>query len=776
MRPLVRSACALAVGLSLLAGCQPVREDRHINFSTDGKDVGFQHDKEGVFVADGKGDGLKKIFEPTEDTLAVSSPLFAPTDKRLIFTSAKAVKGDTSGRTIANPLDPAGALHYQRPAVYTCWLRAADDDAKPEPLFTADCDHVGYVAANLAVRWHPKGDRVLFLDRTADGRHCVFEFDLTTKAKKQVFPHTAAALVFDWAPDREHLVCVLGEAGARSVTDGIWVGKPGEAAWWQVPESSALAEGELPSLIEQLRATRPAWTPDGRRFAFVSYRPSATQGQPGTHLLRTADLAARTVQTVAESPEPFRDLAWAPDGKRLGVVKGKELGTLHVVQDGVLGPAINRRPVRLFAGWRSDGSRLCYVVPDTFPLQDENWNAFLFVPDPLARDAVFLAPGKADDAGREAFTGMRVTFPQWSPTEEKLSLWATFAPTYRSWLSAVLGSALRPGDPAAVIDLPTGKLGWMAVNAHEKAQVGHYHLLLHEYAEAWRWYEQARADEAAKAKPGAEDFSFFEWYCLTKLGRDADAAAKLEQFRKEFRPSFGRVNGALPLQGVTVGGRTAEQWFADLSDPKTLSGQLLRDLYEAKVFLSLDAATDGEAFFRGELAAAKTDEEKLSHAVVLGQFLLLEKKPNDYGELTTKTILPLLSKMWDPEAPEKFADLNNLDMQRVQQFVLMGAGAASLLPLADPDFLKSVPDDALKACVPELAALAAKAKDDLSRHGANLVLFAVARKLGLEKERQEAAEALKKSDATFDEKTFNEKMGEALSGLRLILSGLMKQS
>lgn len=205
MRTLSALRCAL-FALTLLAGCQPVREDRRINFTADGKDVAFQHGQEGVFVADSKGEGLKKIFQPDEDTLAVSSPLYGPTDRRLIFTTAKGLQD--GGQTAVNPRDPGGALYAHRPVVYTCWLRSAGDDAQPGPLFTAECDHVGYVAANLAVRWHPKGDRVLFLCRTANDQHGVFEFDLASKEKRRVFPHSAAALLFDWAPDGQNLVCV----------------------------------------------------------------------------------------------------------------------------------------------------------------------------------------------------------------------------------------------------------------------------------------------------------------------------------------------------------------------------------------------------------------------------------------------------------------------------------------------------------------------------------------------------------------------------------------
>jgi hypothetical protein len=285
----------------------------------------------------------------------------------------------------------------------------------------------------------------------------------------------------------------------------------------------------------------------------------------------------------------------------------------------------------------------------------------------------------------------------------------------------------------------------------------------------------AHRDEAAQAKPAAnapqspaEEFSFFEYYCLTKLGRDADARTKLTQFRKEFKPVFGRAN--LPMQGFSLGGRNVEQWEKDLTDPNNLSGQLLRDLYEAEVFLSLDAATDGESFFRQDLEAAQTDVERLSHAVVLEQFLLLQKKRREYAELTAKTVTPLLVKMWDPDALEKIK--TTVDLERVEQLVLMGVGGITLIPMLDPDFLKGVPDDALAACVPDLKTLAAKAKDDLTQQGCHWVLFAVVRKLGLENEKQAAVKVLKGHEGDFDEKKFDEGMRELIAKGRELLRGL----
>jgi len=96
-------ACAV-----LLPGCGgATREDRSITFSTGGGQVGFQHGQEGVFVADKEGGGLTKVFMPDKDVLAVGTPLWAPNDKRLIFTTAKKADDTTKKLNLGGDGDPA---------------------------------------------------------------------------------------------------------------------------------------------------------------------------------------------------------------------------------------------------------------------------------------------------------------------------------------------------------------------------------------------------------------------------------------------------------------------------------------------------------------------------------------------------------------------------------------------------------------------------------------------------------------------------------------------
>src|SRR5262249_26198091 len=276
----------------LLAGCQPVREDRAVAWSPDGKQVAFQHGQEGIFIGGKEGEPPQKIFQPGPEVLASSTPLWSPDGKRLLFTTARARNGQPAQRPPGAADDPDGNRYGPRDVVYTCWLRDDGKDAREAvALFDASCDHTGYIAANLAVRWHHQGDRVLFVNRVASGQHALFAYDLKTRQSQRVFPHTAGALIFDWAPDKVHLVCVLGGPNRPGANGGVWSGRRGEGDWWPGPDPANLAQNDLTSTLERLRATLPVWTSDGTRFAFVTVGPPDAQGGPAAAFVRTGNLA-----------------------------------------------------------------------------------------------------------------------------------------------------------------------------------------------------------------------------------------------------------------------------------------------------------------------------------------------------------------------------------------------------------------------------------------------------------------------------------------------------
>ena len=705
------------------ACCQPVKEDRTVTWSSQGDNVGFQHGDDGVFVADREGGGLERVYQPGPDIVATSTPLWSPTDGRLIFTTAR------NPNQPAGPImpritqgDPSGDTFLQMPVVYTCWLRAestTDQPAEPRPLFEGALDHVGYVAANLAVRWHPQGDQIVFIDQVDSQHHGLFTYDLASGNKCKILGQTAQAMVFDWCPDNAHLACVLASGANIGANDGIWIGSPGEAVWWHVPESESLAPAKLDSLLERLKASRPAWSRDGARFAFVTAGSRIWLGDISTH----------EVRRLTESDVCVDDLAWSPDGKRLGLVRGDDppsLGMLSLTGDWL--PSVEGRAVRRFVGWDASGRSLAYVAADDVPLADEASWALLLTADPQARDAVFVAPGAGGAAPQEVVSGLRVTFPHWSPREEKLSLWFTFTPSHRSWLSRWLGWGLLPGDPAALVDLATGHVDWMAVSPWEEAQVGHYHLLKHDYAEAWRRYERGRQGEAELSQAttaidyfnrlqSPRDVSVFEYVCLRKLGRERDADERLAAFRERFPPDPSHISPG------TTGMESMDFRLRELFARGGLAASLVQDLFIAEVCLSVDAPEEAEIVFRPRMKDDESDMARLSAAIVMAQLLLLEKRNDEYLDLSIDVVVPAALKNWRATATSP--EWPSFDSQGV----LMLAGGLTLLPLASDEFVAEVDEARVARLTESLEVLLADAADDLTRYAVDAALLAAYQRL-----------------------------------------------
>ena len=126
----------LGILLSVPGGCSPgVREDRSINYDHDGESVGFQHGQEGVFVASREGKKVEKIFDAT-GSIAVSSPLWSPVDKRLIFAVARPANRSSPSLAAAREAwdaDPAGRRFQPEDIVYTCMMRPESTDAAASP-------------------------------------------------------------------------------------------------------------------------------------------------------------------------------------------------------------------------------------------------------------------------------------------------------------------------------------------------------------------------------------------------------------------------------------------------------------------------------------------------------------------------------------------------------------------------------------------------------------------------------------------------------------------
>lgn len=718
--------------VTALVGCgDAVREDRAIEFSPAGDQVSFQHGGEGVYVADGAG-GAVKVFQPDEQVVATSPPLASPVDGRWMFTTATPVDPRSAEALRIDALvPPEGRVVARMPVNATCWLReAAQGDEPPtvRELFSTPCDHAGYVAAGLLARWHPSGERILYVgEEPKTGRRTLYEFVIATGQVRRVFPHAGEALCFDWSPLGTRVACVVGNAveldggNERAETaSGVWLGVPGEdGSWARVPRTHRLASGEFPGLLDRVRASRPSWTLDERSIACPTLAGDVA-GKTRSEILRV-DVATRNVKSMVGCEGSCFDLHWSPDGKELGFVERAAdgaTGTLRFAADDDSTPRrYEANSVRRFAGWSKSGREFAVVTAEDSTEARRaaaSW-ALLLPLDSLARDAVWVVGADARRPARQVFSGMRVTFPRWSPVESQLSLWLTFCPQHRSLLSLLARLGLTPGDPAATIDVATGAIRWLAVSPQEELQIGHYHLLKGRPEEALNWYERARPRLAAPVAPsdwdafvrrlqGADPGLLFESLCLRRLGRGDDAARREAEFESTFFPRQPAKDAGPSDAAETptpASSATLDALFS--ADPATgaLVRALIHDLYVAEVFLSVDAIDEGLEYFRRPAPESSNADEAeavaLSRAILLGQFLLIAERRGDYLRHGLDELAPRLAKRWQAVASSSLAGLGRP--------LLEWTAALALAPLSKSDFYEDLPTEDVRAAMKSLREL-----------------------------------------------------------------------
>ena len=688
-------------------------------WSATGDSVGFQHGRDGLWVWDTETDQSQQIYQPPDDVLSTSSPLWSPDGQRLVFLTAMRHSDDTApplGQGADWDANPEGRMFHQVPVDYDCWTcRRGEDRRLSEPvrLFRARCLHSGLIAANLAVRWHPSGNRLFYLNRKSAKTHQVFEFDLASGDSHLAYPFEAEVLLVDWSPTGERVACVVQNAN-DPMANGVWIGSPDEKDWWQVPYPLPTLGGENVDVLARTQDFRPVWSRGGKRFAFAG--PAISEGptkDQNTSVLYVGDVKSQTVRELYRQEGSIHDVHWGPDGQRLGYLlhatlpqnrpfsplQGAVVDVLLIqeLSDSEPRPA-TLHPVRSFAGWNASGTSLAYTVPNpAWPNAEMPW-AFLLMPRAGARDRMMIADASGKQAEREVFSGMRATFLNWSPSSDELSLWGTFTPSH-DLLPFGGSGGLRPGDPAALLDTQTGALQWMPIHAREQVQIGHYNLLKQNYAEALRWYEKAEKAfseqvQAELVAPADWDrdprrFEFFHYCCLKQLGKHEAAKRKLfEFFQKTESPPPQPEPGPQRDRPVNPE-RSGEEQI------------ILRQLYMAQVFLSLNAIKSGVTFFEqfSEMLprlVPKRDlaDERFGSQLALAQLLLNAKRYDDYAALATTVLVPSLLQK----------DLSATDARTIVEigsiFPAVSAGGFCLLPLMADEFVQELSPETLAQILP----------------------------------------------------------------------------
>lgn len=145
----------------------------------------------------------------------------------------------------------------------------------------------------------------------------------------------------------------------------------------------------------------PAWSPDGRKIAYVSFENNRSE-------IYVQDIRSGTRQRVSARPGVNGAPAWSPDGRRLAVSLSRQDGNLDVytldVSTQVLtrltdGPAIDTEP-----SWSNDGREI------------------YFTSDATGAPQVYRVPAEGGRAQRVSFEGRYNARPRVSPDGRQIAV------------------------------------------------------------------------------------------------------------------------------------------------------------------------------------------------------------------------------------------------------------------------------------------------------------------------------------------------------------------
>jgi Tol biopolymer transport system component len=585
----------------------------------------------------------------------------------MVFAVAHAADGKQHEPMADGTAD--GSRYPEIPVSYTCWLYDSSKiDGKPEKLFEAACSHTGYIGAGLAVCWHPDGSSLGYIDQSAPKQHRLWTFNLTTRKADVVQLPPAEHIAISSSPGQLHRLALLG---GDSEQKGLWIEEAATGEWWRVDDSTPQTEH-----LEELRQRLPTWSRDGTKLAFAD-GPNLRICDIATRRTERWLLSQQKTSTVGLSPQPaLADVYWHPDGKRIGVVENSRLV--------LVGPADSVRQVSdstvvSFAGWDKSGRWMAYITTEIPPYTFARW-ATLFVPNFNARTAVWLTDANGEKPGEKVISGVRATFPHWSPNDRHLSVWLTVEPPYRLADDDRLG--MPPGDPAAIIDPETGKLEWLPVSGTEHAQIGHIELRTGHLDAALRRFEEATA---SLPKDGKADWMFFRAIALEKSGREDEVRDALRRFEP---PSpTDRARTLAYTKPYVELSRAFAPVPGPMADPEVIRS---RHRFAAEAFVSLDMAAEGIDFFRNEVKKTKDDLDRLSAVVALCQLLLVTDRRVEYTELVIDQLLPLAGRVLPKAGPNR----EGTD----------GVVALTLLPLAVSEFAAPLHEELIRRVCKKMSA------------------------------------------------------------------------
>ncbi|GAB5405381.1 MAG: hypothetical protein Aurels2KO_36120 [Aureliella sp.] len=713
--------CAVLV----VSGCSSgVQEDRNIAFSSSGSQVAFQHGDSGVFLSDAETGKAETIYSLQPGEIVASAPQFSSDDSIAFAVASLDSTGEYDGDQRSWDAATEGRRFFAAPTKYKCMLRASGSTSELQTLFEAKCDHTGYVAANLALRWHPNGKSIWYIDSAGMNSLAIFEYTISNKSVRRITDFDSSALAFDFSPAGQYVACAALLRDGSNKT--LRLSSVDEVQWKELPHAG-LAGDPTAGWLHQLSEAIPHFSADDSTCVYET-RIEATIKSDQEHPRWMSQLVhydpAKAISLGAwESEGDIKDIHWHPNGEHVAFVD--QAGDLQFVS--VVGASAERpqklvSSIRRFAGFSSHGDWISYTV--ALPA-DTQKSTYLFSPVDRARDRLFVAAFDSQDSSiseaAPAIDAMRVTFPHWSRDQAKLSLWATYAPSHASRLSTIVPWSLRSGDPAAVVSAADQEITWMPINPVEEAQVGHYYLLHRNDEAALQWYSKS-IDKRELMEPiklsqwqlfqqqtiQLQDATLFEYICLVRLGENTQAQRRLELFNEHFVLDVDDLASVWETNTEDAGDKERRLELAAQVSASLLP--LLKAAYITEVYLSLDAIDEGITFFTKLDESQQTPWQRYANSLCQSHLILSTGDKERYADFVLSELVPAFEALDRPDLPidglranQPIAD----SLVAIQQAALRISAGLAIAPLASVELTESLSPATLAGLEQKLDAMLA---------------------------------------------------------------------
>jgi len=299
-------------------------EDFGPSFSPDGNTIIFSSNRNGnwdIWSIGADGEGLKQITKEPGDEIA---PVFTPDGKEIAFLKKQEDEKmrryeDEKNLSTSQPLNLSTSVI----STYDLWIMKSDGSGARQA--TEGIPVLSYPA------WHPDGRELAFVAQGANG------YEILISGVREPFGVRKLAFAFESGsklphsidyPFKEFLYRIGYNPAGNKITFESNVS--GNLEIWVMnsdgSDMSKITKGDKPHW-------NPVWSPDGKKIAYATEKFASNLGPPfwpaSNYNIWLADMSTGKEEALTAEEQTDWNPAWSPDGKKIAYVTNRSGNFKH---------------------------------------------------------------------------------------------------------------------------------------------------------------------------------------------------------------------------------------------------------------------------------------------------------------------------------------------------------------------------------------------------------------------------------------------------------------